>query len=178
MTAPQEHTALPMTTEQAVVPGRETYGEPKKIAAIEFERDGDRVSANATRMGTTYLGVRGALGRSLPARAFTEYAYCYKAMPSCEKGRDFDADPLLVRLAWRHRHAAVHAVDDGEVILRESHFDPVVDLPVRRLVRMEYEEGLTESNGTVLRSVPGAWLLPFLHQRYDDPSAEGIEMAE
>ncbi len=30
---------MPMTTEQAVVPGRETYGEPKKIAQIDFERD-------------------------------------------------------------------------------------------------------------------------------------------
>ena len=46
---------MPMTTEQAVVPGRETFGEPKKIADIEFERDGDRVSAKVSRMGMTYL---------------------------------------------------------------------------------------------------------------------------
>jgi len=43
-------------------------------------------------------------------------------------------------------------------------------------VRMEYEEGTTESSGRVLRSVPGEWLLPFLHQRYDDPGAEGREV--
>jgi acetoacetate decarboxylase len=168
---------MPMTTEQAVVPGRETYGEPKKIADIDFTREEDRVSANVTRMGMTYLGVRGRVGKSLGPRQFTEYGYCYKAMPSCEKGRDFDADPLLVRLEWRHRHEAAHAVEDGEVILRESPLDPVIDLPVRRLVKMEYEEGSTESNGTVLRSVPGEWLLPFLHQRYDDPAAEGIEIS-
>ncbi len=41
---------------------------------------------------------------------------------------------------------------------------------------MEYDEGQTESNGTVLRSVPGDWLLPYLHQRYDDPTAVGIEV--
>ena len=128
-------------------------------------------------MGMTYLEARGRLGESLGPRELTEYAFCYKAMPSCEKGRDFDADPLLVRLEWRHRHARVHAVEDGEVILRESRLDPVADIPVRRLVRMEYEEGSTESNGSVLRSVPGEWLLPFLHQRYDDPSAEGIDVA-
>jgi hypothetical protein len=33
---------------------------------------------------------------------------------------------------------------------------------------MTYEEGGTKSNGTVLRSVPGEWLRPFLHTRYDD----------
>ena len=48
---------------------------------------------------------------------------------------------------------------------------------MRRLVRMEYEEGTTQSNGTVLRAIPGEWLLPFLHQRYDDPQTEGIEIA-
>jgi acetoacetate decarboxylase len=44
---------------------------------------------------------------------------------------------------------------------------------VRRIVRMEYEEGQTESSGRVLRSVPAEWLLPVFHQRYDDPGAEG-----
>ena len=65
---------------------------------------------------------------------------------------------------------------DGEVILRESPFDPLVDIPVRKIVRMEYEEGTTQSAGKVLRSVPGDWLLPFIHGRYDDSSGEGIEI--
>jgi acetoacetate decarboxylase len=64
----------------------------------------------------------------------------------------------------------------GEVILTDSPLDPVADIPVRRLLRMEYEEGRTQSNGKVLRSIPGDWLLPFLHQRYDDTSGDGIEV--
>jgi acetoacetate decarboxylase len=168
---------MPMTTEQAVIGGRETFGEPKKIAQIDFSRDGDRVTATVERMGTVYLEARGRLGASLPPRRFTEAAYCFKALPSCEPERDLDADPLLVRLEWRHDHTAVHRVDDGELLLRESPFDPVADLPLRRLVTFEYEEGTTESNGRVLRSVPGEWLLPFLHQRYDEPATQGIEIA-
>ena len=167
---------MPMTTEQAVIGGRETYGEPKKIAQVDFTRDGDRVSATVARMGITYLEAQGSLGASLPPRRFSEVAYCFKALPSCEPDRALDADPLLVRLEWRHDHSAVHRVEGGELILRESPFDPVVDLPVRRLVTFEYEEGTTESNGRVLRSVPGDWLLPFLHQRYDEPATQGIEV--
>ena len=34
---------MPMTTEQAVVGGRETFGEPKKLGEVTLERDGDRV---------------------------------------------------------------------------------------------------------------------------------------
>jgi acetoacetate decarboxylase len=167
---------MPMTTEQAVIGGRETFGEPKKIAEIDFQQEGDRVASSVTRMGIPYLEVRGRLGGTLATREFVEHAFCIKAQPSCSKDAPFDNDPILVRLDWKHRHQEVREIEDGELILRESPMDPVVDLPVRRLVRMEYEVGSTESNGTVLRSIPGEWLLPFLHQRYDDTSGEGVEI--
>ena len=166
---------MPMTAEAAVIAGRETYGEPKKLAEITFTRDGDDVAARVTRMGMTYLEVRGRLAGALPPRELTEHAYCFKAFPSCEKGKSFDGDPLLVRLEWHHRHDLVAKVD-GELVLRESPLDPVADLPLRRLVRMEYEEGTTRSGGKVLRSVPGEWLLPFLHQRFDDISGDGVDL--
>ncbi|MCP3983339.1 MAG: acetoacetate decarboxylase family protein [bacterium] len=169
---------MPMTTEQAVVPGRETYGEPKKIADIDFSVEGDRVCSKVTRMGVPYLEVQGTLGESLGARKLTDFGFCYKALPSCEQGAGFDSDPLLVQLEWKHTHSDVRKIDNGELILRESPFDPVVDLPVRRIVSMEYEEGSSESNGRVLRSIPGDWLLPFLHGRYDDSSGEGIEVPD
>lgn len=166
---------MPMTTEQAVVQGRETFGEPKKIAQIEFDREGERVRARVSRMGLTYLEAEGAREASQGAREFVEHAYCYKAFPSCERGKGFDQDPLLVRLEWRHQQND-HCPLRGELRLGESPFDPVADLPVHRLVSLEYEEGRTESNGTVLRAVPGEWLMPFLHQRYDDPAAAGLEV--
>jgi len=59
---------MPMTTEQAVVPGRETFGEPKKIAAIDFKKDGDKCSCEVTRMGMTYLEGKGKVGAPLGAR--------------------------------------------------------------------------------------------------------------
>ena len=49
----------------------------------------------------------------------------------------------------------MRTIEGGELTLRESLFDPVVDLPVRKIVKMEYEVGRTRSNGKVLRSVPG-----------------------
>jgi len=167
---------MPMTSEQAVIGGRETYGEPKKIAQIDFQRDAKQVSAAVTRMGIAYLEGRGTLHEALGPRELVEHAYCVKALPACDKSKGLDGEPLLVRLEWQHRHTQVHRVE-GELLLRESPFDPVADLPVRRIVRMEYEEGTTQSNGTVLRPIPAEWLLPFLHQRYDDPQNQGIEIA-
>lgn len=168
---------MPMTTEQAVVPGRETFGEPKKIAAIDFKKDGEKVSCEVTRMGMTYLEGLGTVGAPLGAREFVEYGYCYKALPACEKTRAFDGDPLLVRLEWRHKQTGVWKLDGAALNLYDSPFDPVADVPVRRLLVAEYEEGSAESNGKVLRSVPGEWLEPFLHQRYDDTSGDGIDVS-
>jgi acetoacetate decarboxylase len=167
---------MPMTTEQAVIGGRETYGEPKKIAQIAFAKDGARVSASVSRMGMTYLSVSGTVGEPLGAREFTEYGYCVKASPSCEQGRALDGDPLLVRLEWRHKHSGAWQVNGGQLTLAESPFDPVADIPVKRLLRCEYEEGGSQSNGKVLRTIPGEWFLPFLHGRYDDASGIGIEI--
>jgi len=167
---------MPMTTEAAVVGGRETFGEPKKIADIEVKREGDQVSATVSRLGMTYLSAQGTIGERIGPREFTEHAYCYKAFPSCDASKAFDTDPLLVRLEWRHKHEDSAKVD-GELVLGDSPLDPVADLPIRKLVRMEFEEGTTQSNGTVLRSVPGEWLLPFLHGRYDDTSGDGIDIA-
>ena len=168
--------AMPMTTEQAVIGGRETYGEPKKIAQIEFTKDGDRVAAKVSRMGMTYLSVSGRVGAALGAREFVEYGYCVKASPSCDPARALDGDPLLVRLEWRHRHSGAWQLEAAALTLGESPVDPVADVPVRRLVRCEYEEGGSQSNGRVLRSIPGDWFLPFLHGRYDDASGVGIEV--
>ena len=41
---------MPMTTEQATVGGRETFGEPKKIAEISATRDGEKLHSTIRRM--------------------------------------------------------------------------------------------------------------------------------
>ena len=67
------------------------------------------------------------------------------AVDLCAGDRALDADPLLIRLEWRHDHTAVHRIDAGELFLRESPFDPVADLPVRRLdIISPHNENITD----------------------------------
>ena len=166
---------MPMTSEQAVLGGRERFGEPRKLADIEFDGHGDELSARVERMGIGYLSVKATRVEELGARQDSEYGYCFKAFPSCTPGKGFDQDPQLVRLEWRHDYERVWRLE-GELELNDSPFDPVADLPVRRIVEFEYTEGTVSSVGRILRPVPGDWLLPFIHQRYDDPRVEGIEV--
>lgn len=46
----------------ALVMGRELLGYPKKMGAIRFDRDGDRIEGHAERRGATLIEMRGTLG--------------------------------------------------------------------------------------------------------------------
>lgn len=173
--------AMPMEGEFVVIGGREKYGEPKKIATTEFSKHKDgSVNAKVTRHGITFLELDGRVGAETEGpKQFTEYFYCYKALPAAvpegNENGGFDGEVLLTMLTWERDYRSVRRVEDARIILRESARDPLIDVPVKRLIRMELAEGASRTRGEVLRSVPGEWLAPYIVQRYDEPQ-EGIDV--
>jgi acetoacetate decarboxylase len=165
---------MPMTTEQSVVGGRETYGEPKKLAQVTLDRDGDRVTGRISRLGVTFVEITGRVGDELalpPERERVDFYFKFLPAPD---GKGFDGDPALVYCHRTEAARSLHAVD-GEVVLRESRFDPVADLPVRRLVSLTLSERRAVQTGEIVERVPADWLLPYAHQRYDDLSPVGTD---
>ncbi len=165
---------MPMTTEQAVVGGRETYGEPKKLADVTLQRNGDDIRGWFARMGITFVEINGRITGEAPLtpdRTRTDFYFKFLLDPS---GKGFDADPSLVHCHREEKTRSVFHVD-GEVTLRESKFDPVADLPVRSLRFIEFAERSSKQYGEIVRTVPGEWIRPFVHQRYDDLSVIGTE---
>jgi acetoacetate decarboxylase len=163
---------MPMTTEQSVIGGRETFGEPKKIAQVTLERDDDRVSGAIARMDITFVEVSGRVVEELrPTPDHRRTSFYFKFLPAPD-GKGFDAEPSLV---YCHRDETTRRLErvDAEITLRESRFDPVVDLPVRRIVSIELAERRSIQRGEIHARVPGEWLRPFVHQRYDDLSPIG-----
>jgi acetoacetate decarboxylase len=157
---------MPMSIEAAVVGGRETYGEPKKLAEIALERSGDEVRGTLTRHGITYLELRGRVVERLPVpppRQTLDFYFKFLIAPD---GKGFDTDPALVycrRTYWIRGFERV----EGELILRESPFDPLVDLPVRAIRSFYFVEHESQQVGEIVDRVPGEWIAPFAHQRYD-----------
>jgi hypothetical protein len=45
--------------------------------------------------------------------------------------------------------------------------DPVVDLPVKEMVSLVWEEGTSSSNASVVEEVDIMSYVPFMHSRYD-----------
>lgn len=173
--------AMPMEGEFVVIGGREKFGEPKKIANTSFSHADGQVRGSVSRHGVSFLELGGRLGApsDSPTR-FVEHFYCFKGMPTCMPATNpnggFDGDVMLTRLTWERNYDSVRTVDDAEIILRESAYDPLIDVPVKRLIRMEFAEGATKTSGEVVRVVPGEWLTAFWCQRYDTPHV-GIDLA-
>jgi acetoacetate decarboxylase len=58
-----------VTTDEALIPGRELAGFPKKLAEVEWERDGDRFRGSVTRWGRRILAVEGRVRGPMPEEA-------------------------------------------------------------------------------------------------------------
>ncbi|MEU6315386.1 acetoacetate decarboxylase family protein [Streptomyces sp. NPDC047014] len=160
---------MPMTHERALTGGREVFGEPKKLGEVTVERDGLVVRAALARHGIAFVEVRGAVDRTLPLpEASVKTDFYFKFLPAAD-GSGLEADPVLVHCT---RHEKVRKLEHvtGDVVLRESMYDPVADLPVRRLVEITLGEKTTDQRGRVVERVSARTLLPYVHQRYDDPA--------
>ena len=160
---------MPMSTEPVVVGGRERFGEPKKLAEISFERDGETVSATVARYGCTYMEIRGKVTESLEPVGYQQENFYYKVFPAAD-GKGFEGEPLLVGVVYKWEQPIVETVQ-GEVILREAPMDPVADLPVAKLISLNYYQRQGGYEARILESVSASDIAPYVHQRYDDFTA-------
>ncbi|MFF3318719.1 acetoacetate decarboxylase family protein [Streptomyces sp. NPDC003035] len=161
---------MPMTLERALVGGREVFGEPKKLGEVAVERDGLVVRASLARHGIAFVEVRGAVSGTLPLPEPAEKTdFYFKFLPAVDgAGTGFDADPVLVHCVRNEKVRKLERIT-GDIVLRESMYDPVADLPVRRIVEITIGEKTTDQKGRVVERVSAQALLPYIHQRYDDP---------
>ncbi|NMI57385.1 MULTISPECIES: acetoacetate decarboxylase family protein [unclassified Streptomyces] len=159
---------MPMTHERALIGGREVFGEPKKLGEVTVERDGLVVRAALARHGIAFVEVRGAVSGDLPLpEPARKTDFYFKFLPAVDSS-GFDVHPVLVHCVRNEKVRRLERVT-GDVVLRESMYDPVADLPVRELVEITLGEKTTDQTGRVVERVSAQALLPYIHQRYDDP---------
>lgn len=157
---------MPMSSERAVIGGREMYGEPKKMADITVQREGDSVHGSVTRGGVTIIEIKGDITGQLPAGEEKKLDFYFQFLLSPD-GKGFTDEPALV---YCHKEATLRSKESvkGELILNESPLDPLADLPIRKLVAITASERQTSQRGEIVSRVPSEWIIPFAHQRYDN----------
>lgn len=160
---------MPQSTEQSLIGGRETFGEPKKLGEMTLERDGERIHAAVDRLGYRLAEVSGRVADPLdvPADPVENVEYYFKFLRRPEG--DGITDPHLVECTYRRRYLEQARID-GTFTLGDSPVDPFADIEVRAIRSITWAQRQTQQTGRIVASVPDEWLLPFVHQRYDDMS--------
>lgn len=163
--------SMPMSTDTAVVFGRELFAEPKKLADIELAVRLPNVRGTVTRHGTTFIELHG-LFEDAPAdsdRTSLTAHYYFKYLPAAN-GRGLAHDPQLVRVTHRGRTHRL-ATGTGTLTFRESRHDPLIDLPVLNVLGATYSEGETHTTAEVVAEVPAADFMPWAFGKTDDLTA-------
>jgi acetoacetate decarboxylase len=165
---------MPMTTEQSTIGGRETNGEPKKLAQVEVRRDGNRVEASISRMGSLLCEIVGTVRETRENYEKEKTDFWFKLSPSPETAGQLDQDPLLV-YGEKTERTRLHERIEGELVIKEAPLDPIADLVIRRIVDLNWTERASTQVGRIIGPVPRADVAPYLHQRYDDLSVLGAK---
>jgi len=118
-------------TDEALIPGRELAGFPKKLAQVEWEREGDRLRGSATRWGRRVLSLEGEITGPLPealAGARREQAVPpsinYKLVPG-PAGEIEIEEITSVQLEIEPRQ---QEIGQARVHCEKSDWDPVAEL--------------------------------------------------
>ena len=157
---------LPMSTEAAVVGGRERYGENKKIADIKFQRDDTHVTASVTRYGITYLELDATVTGSLTPPEQEIVPHFYFKYSLAADGSGFDHDPVLIRSVHTRRPRKMDALD-ATLTLRESNTDPVADLPILNVTNAFYSDRSNFIKASAVEKIDPDSFIPYVYQRYD-----------
>lgn len=167
---------MPISTDAAVIFGRELYGEPKKLAKITFERKGEHVWGSAERYDIRYMSLRGRMDGPGGTGRHQSSTFHFKHLLRPD-GSGFDHPPLLVHVTTEvNVQAAEHG--RGELVLRDSPYDPVSDIPVTQVIQAIRTEGVSHTSGRVLCEVDPEAFLPYAFGKMDpvDVVAEGTLM--
>ncbi|HVN50210.1 MAG TPA: acetoacetate decarboxylase family protein [Acidimicrobiales bacterium] len=157
---------MPIDLEPAVSISREKFGEPKKLAAIEFGREGDHVEASVTRQDVTFLEIVGDVVETLPTpEPYPAVQWWFKFMPATV-GSGFDAGPFLIRVDQVRSPQLLERVE-GKLVLRDLPSCPVVDLPIVETESIHWTVRTATHEPTLIGLVDPVAFEPYSHSRYD-----------
>lgn len=158
---------MPVSTDTALIFGRELYGEPKKLAEIRFEqRHGGLIHGSVTRHGIPFLELSAVLEPcEEPPRSSVQVRYHFRFLPTPSGELPDTID--LIRVVHRNRIAVVGR-GEGTITVRDSPHDPLFDIPVRRVLGATLSEGESRTSGEVVATIRAEAFLPFAFTKVDD----------
>ena len=158
--------AFYVSNNQASLFGRPMMGEPKKLADIDFERKGNRITAGVTRYNERIISIDAELTGSMDDLEMETTAFYYKHCPAPD-GQGLQYDPLLIQQSVTQK---LNHLELGSASLQfaSTAHDPLSEIPVQDLRMVVYSEGSMFAKVNIVTSVDREAFLPYAFSAYDD----------
>lgn len=165
--------AMYMDSDQAIMFGRDVFGEPKKRAESNLQRRGRSMQGTVDRNGTRLIDIRAELGENLGPATVCGKNFNVKATPAPD-GSGCESDPALT-LAEFDNALTVRREGTGSLTLGSSLHDPLGDIDIVSLRGTAYVEGDLISRARTIGLLDKEAYFPYLLGRMDDWSALDTE---
>jgi len=167
--------AMYMSTDAAMVYGRDLFGEPKKLADSALYRHGDTLLGWVDRNGVRLIELHGQVATDVGPFEDEGVNFNFKARPAAD-GAGLQEDAILTQANFDVRAVAARE-GAGSVVLRGTVHDPLDELPVRSVLRATFVECDLVASCRAVATVPADVFAPYHHGRHDDWSALDTESA-
>ncbi len=170
-----------MSTDQAIVFGRDLFGEPKKQADVALNIIGNQLRGTVDRDGVRLVDLSISLGEDTGPMRSQGSSFNIKAQPAAN-GIGLEAD-AVVTIAEFENELSVNRTGQGTLILDGTIHDPLTDIPIIDIVAAGYIEGELSARARAIGTIPAADFLPYAHGRLDhwpalDTSQQRADAAE
>lgn len=170
--------SMPVTTDMAMVGGREMWGFPKKIANILFTKNNSDIDGWVERHDVRFFEVKAVLMNEsddkgvldfydkLGIKASERTTYNFKYFPAPEGGT-FDYNPRLVKTEVDLRPSSTQMVE-VDVKLTVSNTDPWYEIKIVKILGAVYSiSDTTLRQGSVIAEADPFTFMPYAFQQYD-----------
>lgn len=158
--------AMQMSSDAAIIFGREAFGEPKKYAITTLDRAGDTLTGTVTRYGQTIIEAEAKMEAPVanPPDGFTNFHY--KFLPKCD-GKGLEADPILIMASFKTSNAKVES-GTATLKLANTPLDPLGEIEIVEMLDAFYTEADTVARCKELARIDAAAFLPYAYSKFDD----------
>ncbi|MCZ6894115.1 MAG: acetoacetate decarboxylase family protein [Gammaproteobacteria bacterium] len=158
--------AMQMSSDAAIIFGRDTFGEPKKYAITKLDRKGDTLVGSVTRYGQTIIQTEAVMETPVanPPSGFTNFHY--KFLPKCD-GQGLEWDPILVMATFKVMNAKVES-GTATLKLANTPLDPLGEIEIVEMLGASYTEADTTARCTELARIDAKEFMPYAYSKFDD----------
>jgi acetoacetate decarboxylase len=160
--------SMPVTTDIAMIGGREVYGYPKKIAeSISVTRKGNEVHGLCVRHNFPIVEIKGTLTDVLEESTPGAPDFLIKSILD-EKGVGARSNPVLVRQK-NHSEFPKIEIGEGSLTFGESKYDYLHEIPIDQVMAVMYMENgtVTMPPGEAIAEVDAESYTPYHYIKYD-----------